>query len=91
MGYFVFLVDLGKDYVEGAYERAKVLGLPVVFVGVADKYVRFISEKAPRIRPNWDHDREAFPNCLLDRSSYSRVIPEDVASFLSEQMPTVGL
>jgi hypothetical protein len=90
-GVFCFVVDLGEDYVEGAYQRAKVLGLPVVFGGVADKRVRFISGKAPRIRPNWDHDREAFPNCLLDRSSYSRVTHKDVASFLSEQIPTVEL
>jgi hypothetical protein len=30
-------VDLGGDYVEEAYERAKALGLPVVFGEVADK------------------------------------------------------
>jgi len=36
-GVLYFTVDLGGEYVEGAYERAKALGLPVVFGEVADK------------------------------------------------------
>jgi SAM-dependent methyltransferase len=36
-GVLYFTVDLAGDYVEEAYERAKALGLPVVFGEVADK------------------------------------------------------
>jgi len=36
-GVLYFTVDRGGDYVEGAYERAKALGLPVVFGEVVDK------------------------------------------------------
>jgi hypothetical protein len=36
-GVLYFTLDLGGDYVEEAYERAKALGLPVVFGEVADK------------------------------------------------------
>ena len=36
-GVLYFTVDLGGDYVEGAYERGKALGLPVVYGEVADK------------------------------------------------------
>lgn len=36
-GVLYFTVDLGGDHVEGAYERAKALGLPVVFGEVVDQ------------------------------------------------------
>ena len=36
-GVLYFTLDLGGDYVEGAYERAKGRGLPVVFGEVVDK------------------------------------------------------
>jgi len=36
-GVLYFTADLGGDHVEEAYERAKALGLPVVFGEVADK------------------------------------------------------
>jgi SAM-dependent methyltransferase len=36
-GVLYFTADLGGDYVEGAYERAKEQGLPVVFGEVADQ------------------------------------------------------
>jgi SAM-dependent methyltransferase len=36
-GVLYFTVDLGGDHVEGAYERAKAHGLPVVFGEVVDK------------------------------------------------------
>jgi len=36
-GVLYFTLDLGGDHVEGAYERAKALGLPVVFGEVVDQ------------------------------------------------------
>jgi SAM-dependent methyltransferase len=77
-GVLCFTVDLGGDYVEGAYERGKALGLPVVYGEVADKveeaYERAMAMEMPMV-----------PDDLGDSAVYHYHPPlEQVRTWLSQ-------
>ena len=77
-GVLYFTVDLGGDYVEGAYERGKALGLPVVYGEVADKveeaYERAMAMEMPMV-----------PDDLGDSAVYHYHPPlEQVRTWLSQ-------
>jgi SAM-dependent methyltransferase len=55
-GVFYFTVDRGGDFVEEAYERAKALGLPVVFGEVADR-VQETYEQVMALEPSMIPDK----------------------------------
>jgi SAM-dependent methyltransferase len=62
-GVLYFTVDQGGDSVEGAYERAKALGLPVVFGEVADK----VEEAYARVK---GMEMSMIPGDLADSAVY---------------------
>jgi cyclopropane fatty-acyl-phospholipid synthase-like methyltransferase len=77
-GVLYFTVDLGGDYVEESYERAKALGLPVVYGEVADRleeaYERAMAMEMPMV-----------PDDLGDSAVYHYHPPlEQVRTWLSQ-------